>query len=77
MRREKAHAQASMRNFPRPTPKGKAASNRFEMHHDEFYGEFKDLVRRSPDAEFDSFSDQYRPDRGSGEGTGSFRTDLA
>ena len=77
MRREAGHAQASMRNFPRPTPKGKAASNRFEMHHDEFYGEFKDLVRRNPDAEFDSFSDRYRPDEGSGEGTGSFRTDLA
>tara|TARA_R100001510_G_C7656512_1_gene216590 strand:- start:7310 stop:8224 length:915 start_codon:yes stop_codon:yes gene_type:complete len=77
MRREAGHAQASMRNFPRPTPKGKAASNRFEMHHDEFYGEFKDLVRRNPDADFDSFSDQYRPDKGSGEGTGSFRTDLA
>ena len=51
MRREYSHGQASLRGFPRPTPKGAAVSNRFEMHHDEFYGDFKDIVRRNPDDE--------------------------
>ena len=46
---------ASRRGYPIITPKGKAASNRFEMTHKKFYSDFKNEVKRDRDGEFTMF----------------------
>jgi hypothetical protein len=45
----------NMRGYPKITPRGMAASNRFEMHHKTFRTEFMDVVRNKRDEEFTMF----------------------
>lgn len=45
----------NMRGYPKITPRGMAASNRFEMHHKTFRTEFANVVRNKRDEEFTMF----------------------
>lgn len=61
----------NMRGYPKITPRGMAASNRFEMHHRTFRNEFSDVVMAKPDEEFTMF---YEDKQGK---TSSFNEDMA
>ena len=69
LRREAHHRTPSMRNYPRPTPKGRAVSNQFEMTRNKFHSEFKAEVKSKPDEEFTMFDESglHGHDLGFGE----------